>query len=74
MDSFRGGLSGRVSSDVCVWVRVRRFRGWLSGRVLSELCAEVRMIFCLAPEVRIIFLSGAGSKNHLLVKLTFISA
>ena len=39
-----------VSSDVCIWVRVRRFRGWLSGRVLSEvwseMCVEVRMIFC----------------------------
>ena len=30
-------------------------------------CAEVRVIFCPVPEVRIIFSSGAGSKNHLLV-------
>ena len=56
---------------VCVWVRVRRFRGWLSGRVLSEVsskvCVEARMIFSPSPEVRIIFLFGAGSKNHLLV-------
>ena len=38
MDSFWGGLSGRVSSDVssvCVWARVRRSRG---GCRVRDMC------------------------------------
>ena len=67
-----------------IGMRVRRFCGFFSGggcragcrlrcRLrMSEVCVEARMIFCPAPEVRIIFLSGAGSKNHRVVKLTFL--